>query len=79
MAKKYESDGQTQLFLNRNIEFAIYNSAFAGMNGEKVFKKYKKPSDLYKLSIDNVKNNKEVAMDADAANEAILASGLVTK
>lgn len=36
----------------RNIEFAVYNSTFAGMSGKKVFDKVRKPSDLYRLPID---------------------------
>jgi hypothetical protein len=36
----------------RNIEFALYNTTFAGMSGKKVFDKLKKPRDLYSLPID---------------------------
>ena len=37
----------------RNIEFAAYATTFAGMSGERPFKKIKKPADLYKLPTDN--------------------------
>lgn len=37
----------------RNLEFAAYNTTFAGMNGERPFKKIRKPKDLYKLPTDN--------------------------
>jgi len=50
----------------RNLEFAIYNTTFAGMSGEKPYKKIKKPSDLYKLPTDNV-NFKPVKVDKERA------------
>jgi hypothetical protein len=39
----------------RNLEFTTYNTAFAGMSGERPFKKIKKPSDLYRLPTDTVR------------------------
>ena len=39
----------------RRLEFAIYNTCFAGMNGDKPFKKLKKPEDLYKLPSEMIK------------------------
>ncbi len=44
----------------RNIEFAVYNSTFAGMSGKKVFDKVRKPRDLYTLPTDyaNIKPQK---------------------
>ena len=41
------------LELQRNLEFAIYTTTFAGMNGVQVYKKIKKPTDLYSLPSDN--------------------------
>ena len=38
--------------LVRDLRFDMYNTAFAGMSGEKVFKKIKKPSDLFPLPTD---------------------------
>ena len=40
---------------SRDLEFAIYNTCFAGMNGDRPFKKIKKPSDLYRLPSDDIK------------------------
>lgn len=40
------------MILTRNIEFSMYNTCFAGMSGQKVYKKIKKPEDLYRLSSD---------------------------
>ena len=48
---KYNNDLQT-LSLVRDLRFDIYNTAFAGMNGVKVFKKIKKQSDLFPLPQD---------------------------
>ena len=36
----------------RAIEFAAYNTTFAGMSGERPFKKIKKATDLYRLPTD---------------------------
>ena len=36
----------------RNIEFALYNTSINAMNGKQNFRKLRKPSDLYSLSID---------------------------
>lgn len=36
----------------RAIEFAAYNTTFAGMSGERPFKKIKKATDLYRLATD---------------------------
>lgn len=45
----------SQWELNRQIEFAIYNTTFAGMSGERPFKNIKKPKDLYRLPTDQTK------------------------
>lgn len=39
----------------RQLEFAIYNTTFAGMSGERPFKNIKKPKDLYTLPTDQTK------------------------
>ena len=36
----------------RAIEFSAYNTTFAGMSGERPFKKIKKATDLYRLPTD---------------------------
>ena len=54
----------------RNIEFAIYNTTFAGMSGEQPFKKIRKPNDLYKLPTDNV-NLKPVKVDKRRASDDV--------
>lgn len=36
----------------RALEFATYNTTFAGMSGERPFKNIKKPTDLYRLPTD---------------------------
>ena len=59
--------------MQRNLEFAIYNTCYAGMSGAKVFKKYKSPEDLYRLPTDKL----EKPLSGEAANAALLASGLV--
>lgn len=48
----------------------MYNTAFAGMSGEQPFKKIKKPSDLYRLSMDNT-NLKPISIDMDKAREGV--------
>jgi len=48
----------------RQLEFAIYNTTFAGMSGERPFKNIKKPKDLYRLPTDQtqvVKVDNEMA------------------
>ena len=37
------------LSLFRDLRFDIYNTSFAGMNGERTHKRIKKPSDLFPL------------------------------
>ena len=36
----------------RAVEFSAYNTTFAGMSGERPFKKIKKATDLYRLPTD---------------------------
>ena len=55
--KTKEKSEEFQLRMFRNIEFAIYNTTFAGANGERPFKKIRKPEDLYKLPSDIKKTN----------------------
>lgn len=59
----------------RSLEFALYNTSFRGMNGEKSYKKIAKPSDLYKLSTDS--EVKTEGLSGDAANDFLKTSGLV--
>lgn len=66
-SKAYAKSIVDKAYIIRNIEFAIYNSAYAGMKGEKVFKSYKKPSDLYKLPGET--DTKQKAFEGDAAND----------
>ena len=54
---KYNYDLQI-VSLVRDLRFDIYNTTFAGMNGEKVFKRIKKQSDLFELPQDKKKIEK---------------------
>ena len=63
----------------RNIEFAIYNSTYAGMSGTRPFKKIKKPSDVYKLPSDSVVSSKPVKIDKDRQRKAVEAAKKVLK
>lgn len=73
LAKNVGHNKENELISQRNLEFAIYNTTFAGINGEKVYRKIKKPEDLYRLPSDKV----EKPLSGEAANAALLASGLV--
>ena len=44
-----------KLEMQRNLEFTIYKTTFAGMNGSQPFKKIRKPKDLYSLPSDKRK------------------------
>ena len=50
------SELERESYYKRRIEFAIYNTCFAGMNGDQPFKKIKKPQDLYLLPSEQVKS-----------------------
>jgi hypothetical protein len=54
----------------RNLEFASYNTAFAGMSGERPFKKVRKPTDLYRLPTDN-KFSGPIKIDKTRAKEDV--------
>ena len=54
----------------RNIEFTLYKTTYAGMNGEKVFKAIKKPQDLYRLPIDDTKKSFDGVFRKDLAEAA---------
>ena len=46
----------------RQLEYTMYTTTFAGMSGEQVYKKLKKPLDLYKLPTDRY-NLKPIKVD----------------
>ena len=73
LAKNIQYKRENDLIQQRNLEFVIYNTTFAGINGEKVFKKIKKPEDLYMLTTDKT----EKPLSGAAANAALRAAGLV--
>ena len=50
--------------MQRNLEFYIHKTTFAGMSGVHPFKHVKKPKDLYPLSSD-VKHHKPVIIDRE--------------
>jgi hypothetical protein len=54
----------------RNLEFASYATTFAGMSGERVFKKINKPTDLYKLPTDS-KLLSSIKIDKERATEDV--------
>ena len=62
--KNKENQYEKQLELQRNLEFAIYTTTFAGMSGVQVYKGIKKPSDLYKLPSDK-RNYKPIKIDKE--------------
>ena len=70
MAKYKQHKHDIRLELQRNLEFTLYNTTFAGMSGVKVFKSMKKPQDLYPLSSDN-KNYKPIKIDKVEQAKAI--------
>ena len=53
-----------KLEMQRNLEFTMYNTTFAGMNGVKPFKKIRKPKDLYSLPSDK-RNYKPIKIDKE--------------
>ena len=55
LAEYHTSKDEDNWIRSRNVEFAIYNTTFAGMSGARVFKKIKEPQDLYKLPSDKPK------------------------
>ena len=57
---------------SERVEFAVYNTTFAGMSGQKVYKM----SDMKKM-FPNQFEQEEMVYDADKANELIAAEGLV--
>ena len=67
-AKSHAKNEELLMILTRNIEFSNYNTAYAGMNGKRVFKKIKRPSDLYKLPSDSVN---ELKVDKKAFESAL--------
>ena len=67
--RAYEHSMDMQMHISRNIEYAIYSSAYAGINGTKVFKNIKKPSDIYPLNLD--KKRKPVKIDKERAEKAV--------
>ena len=84
LAKKVSNDEEHLLMLTRNIEFANYNTCFAGMNGTKVYKNIKRPRDLYKLPSDTphgpIKIDKErMAKDVKRMKEWLTSNQKLTK
>ncbi len=54
----------------RQLEFTMYATTFAGMSGEQVYKKIKRPVDLYKLPTDSY-NLKPIKVDRVQASKDV--------
>lgn len=54
LIQKSRNEGYRSWELTRQVEFALYNTTFVGMSGERPFKNIKKTTDLYRLPIDQV-------------------------
>ena len=65
LVQRYENQENSLWTKVRNIEYANYNTAFAGMNGTRPFKSIKKPTDLYKLPSDIPVRGKKIKIDKD--------------
>ena len=66
MVKHHEDSIKRAAVLNRDIEFSIHKSTFAGMNGVQVWKDLNSPKDLRLFPWEEP--NKQHTLDGDAAN-----------
>ena len=62
IAKHKHNQHEDRMISQRNLEFYLHRTTFAGMSGVQVFKDLKKPEDLYPLPSDK-KNHKPVKID----------------
>lgn len=62
---------RTELEMSRNVEFAIYKSAFAGMNGTPVYKRIRKTTDIRTFPWEKQQLRKQ-ALSGEDANEYLI-------
>ena len=69
MCKSFNTKQYLDWERTRSIEFSTYNVQYGMMDGKKIFKNIRKPSDLYKLPTDKAK--KPVKIDKERAIKAV--------